>query len=145
MNAEPSDTDDEHPSCEERVEPAWQSRRADLLAILNAGEDAPAEHLGDYGLAFDYVRSDTFEDQDAGFWRYQFSTGGPQSELRFYVDEGGEVERAAFWFLDWFDGASVNVSGDEVAERVLERFRDMGVLDPAEARDQELGVHQGGR
>jgi hypothetical protein len=125
-----------YPTCNERINDAWQTRRTDLENILDGDIDrAPVESLEDYGLAFDYVPSSR-EENRAGYWRYQFSTGGPQEELRWYTDPSGEIVDAGFWLLDWFDGASMNVSEDEVVERVLDRFRCMGVVSPEKARDE---------
>lgn len=61
-----------------------------------------------YGLSFDYVRAGTFEDQPAGYFRYQLSYGGPSEEFRFFVDPEHNLLRAEFWLLDWFTGSSVD-------------------------------------
>ena len=61
-------------------------------------------------LGFDYVEPHTWNDQPEGYWRWQFSWGGPSDELRGYVNEHKELHRLEYWFLDWFDGASLLVS-----------------------------------
>ena len=40
--------------------------------------------------------------------RYQLSWGGPTEEFRVYLN--GDVE---FWLLDWFDGAPIEVTGND--------------------------------
>jgi hypothetical protein len=61
-------------------------------------------------LAFDYVEPHTFDNQPEGYWRWQFSWGGPSDELRGFVNEHGELHRVEYWYMDWFDGASLDVT-----------------------------------
>ena len=57
--------------------------------------------MHEYGLHFDFVEADTFEDQPDAYWRWQLSWGGPSDEFRFYKDD----HRIEYRFHDWFDGA----------------------------------------
>ena len=68
-------------TCAERINEQWQQRREDL-------KDPEFE-----GLGFDYVEPHTFQDQLEGYWRWQFSWGGPSDELRGYVNEHKELHR----------------------------------------------------
>lgn len=82
-------------------------------------EDVPdLGSLYEYGLSFDYVAPHTFEDQKEGYFRYQLSWGGPSDEFRIYVQKIDDwkfsVDNIEYWFLDWFDGAKVNLWGDEL-------------------------------
>jgi hypothetical protein len=86
------------PTCAELVEEQWQQRQEDL-------KDPEYEALG-----FDYVAPHTWDNQPEGYWRWQFSWGGPSDELRGYVNEHGELHRLEYWYLDWGDGAYVQVS-----------------------------------
>jgi len=102
-------------SCKERVEQEWESRKEDLQALLEA-EDNYTEELGylnEYGLCLDFVEAGTFKGQREDFVRYQLSTGGPGDELRFY--KNNDIE---YWFLDWFDGASIDVTDDNIATEI---------------------------
>ena len=115
-------------TCDGKVRPAMESCRADireLLAAYNgAGDDdgrvtdQDSDHEGcsidEYALAFDYVEPGTFgDDQSEAYWRYQISTGGPGEEIRYYRSFGAmRPYRVEFWFLDWFDGAHVDVTDD---------------------------------
>ena len=85
------------PTCAERVEEEWKDRQEDI-------KDPEYE-----ALSFDYVAPHTWDDQKEGYWRWQFSWGGPSDELRGFVNEHGELHRLEYWFLDWGDGASINV------------------------------------
>ena len=66
----------------------------------------------EYGLSFDYVPAGTFDDQSTGYFRYQFSYGGPTEELRFFVDPEHNLFKAEFWLLDWFEGASIDCTSN---------------------------------
>jgi len=83
----------------------------------------------EYGLAFDYVKEGTFE-QDEAYFRYQLSWGGPSDEFRFYVNPGFTCHRIEYWFLDWFDGAEVILEGEdyELLEEIFEDFKGMGAV-----------------
>ena len=97
-------------TCEERIEEHLESRGEDFLGFMDGMSsdddirDKAIEEWGNYGLSVDFVEPFTFDDQDEGYLRYQLSWGGPGDELRFYAD------RVEYWFLDWSDGASRDVS-----------------------------------
>ena len=105
-------------TCEARVEAHLESRIADLQKLWRGyceGEEDD-EDLGsiyEYGLSFDYVPAGTFSDQREGYFQYQLSTGGPGDEFRFYTDAEKKVHLIEYWFLDWFDGAHIEVSGKD--------------------------------
>ena len=92
-----------NPRCVDLVQEQWQQRQQDL-------KDLEFE-----GLSFDYVEPHTFTDQPEGYWRWQFSWGGPSDELRAYVNEHDEIHRLEYWYLDWGDGAHVLVQQDAEA------------------------------
>ncbi len=141
-------------SCAARVQPAWVDIRSDLAFYMEHGtsaedsdDDAPEvakkfEEIGDfhnYALAWDYVAPETFDDQAEGYWRYQICWGGPSEEIRFYASPSSRgnwnihflMHRAEFWFLDWFDGASVNVTSTDEAKWLWEWFSDVGSVQHA--------------
>ena len=91
------------PTCAELVDEQWKDRQEDL-------KDPEYEALG-----FDYVEPNTFEHQLEGYWRWQFSWGGPSDELRAYVNENKEIHRLEYWFMDWYDGAKLQVLADSAA------------------------------
>jgi hypothetical protein len=83
--------------------------------------DQVQEHLEDRlkelhtveGLCFDYVDPDTFTDQKEGYWRWQLSWGGPGDEFRIYVNPDKSVHRIEYWYLDWYDGAKVELDAQQ--------------------------------
>ena len=87
-----------HPRCVDLVQEQWKQRQEDL-------QDPEFE-----GLGFDYVEPHTFTDQLEGYWRWQFSWGGPSDELRAYVNEHREIHRLEYWFMDWMDGAKIDLT-----------------------------------
>ena len=88
------------PTCSELVDKEWKDRQEDL-------KNPEYEALG-----FDYVEPHTFTDQAEGYWRWQFSWGGPSDELRAYVNRDDTIHRLEYWYLDWGDGAHVLVDQD---------------------------------
>ena len=97
-------------SCKVRVDSAFKGRMGDIRTLYSAEEQETKElgSLSEYGLCIDLVKAGTFDKQRADFVQYQISTGGPGEEFRVY--KNGDVE---FWFLDWYDGACVDVVGDD--------------------------------
>ena len=89
--------------CKDLVEEQWKDRQKDLQ---NPEYEA---------LSFDYVEPHTFTDQLEGYWRWQFSWGGPSDELRAYVNRDDRIHRLEYWYLDWGDGASIQVKQDAEA------------------------------
>ena len=83
--------------CKDLVEEQWQSRKKDI----GNNEFEP--------LGFDYVEPHSWDDQPEGYWRGQFSCGGTSDELRGYVNEHKELHRLEDWYMDWLDGAKLEV------------------------------------
>tara|TARA_R100001530_G_scaffold135198_1_gene111826 strand:+ start:1292 stop:1804 length:513 start_codon:yes stop_codon:yes gene_type:complete len=122
--------------CKTRVANEWRKVRKDLTAYMgnpdiyeNGDDDLSPFH--EYGLAFDYVPARTFTDQKSGYWRYQFSYGGPSDELRFWGDAAGVIHIVEYWFLDWFEGAKIDVTDEPVVQWLIEFFGDAGSFDHA--------------
>jgi len=85
-------------TCAERIQEQWKLRQEDI-------KNPEFE-----GLSFDYVEPHTFTDQLEGYWRWQFSWGGPSDELRAFVNEHKEIHRLEYWFMDWMDGAKIDLT-----------------------------------
>lgn len=110
-------------TCEERVDEAMASRMEDLRRLwelYQCDTEASYDDLGniyEYGLCFDYVAPGTFTGQKEPYFRYQLSTGGPGDEFRIYASKTGGwsfvAYRIEYWSLDWWDGASRVLEGEE--------------------------------
>jgi len=130
------------PTCAERLPAEFDGRIQDLHELWTrycAGEEeeeidtataTTTNDLGsifDYGLSFDWIAPNTFRDQQEGYYRYQLSCGGPQDEFRFFPKHW----RIEYWFLDWFDGAYVELVGDDkdLLIEIYEWFESMGMTE----------------
>ena len=79
------------------------------------------DYVNQSGLCFDFVSVDTFENQNRGYWRFQMSWGGPSDEFRIYTDDQNQIEYIEYWYMDWFDGASIHIN-DDVIYHICEMF-----------------------
>ena len=96
-------------SCRELVSFQWERRQQDLQQ-----EDFE-------GLSFDYVAPHTFTDQAEGYWRWQFSWGGPSDELRAFVNRDDSIHRLEYWYMDWYDGAKVSIAAEHPAWELMQQ------------------------
>ncbi len=107
--------------CSERIESSFLSRREDLEQVLECKGDFShcedtIEALNEFSLCFDYVEHEEEDKKD--FWRFQISWGGPSEEFRIFTDgQEGPIEKIEYWFLDWFDGASKDVTQENINEK----------------------------
>jgi len=95
--------------CKDLVKGAFKSRMDDIKRILSGKLEDESElpyNISEYGLSIDFVPANTFAGQKEGYTRYQLSWGGPSEEFRVFTI----IPRVEFWYLDWFDGASVKLS-----------------------------------
>ena len=108
-------------TCKERINDEYSDRIETIESILDRNDDGHNDNdydavdqaeteLNEYGLSFDYVEPNTFEDQKRGYLRWQLSWGGPSDEFRFFIDEHGGITDIESRFMDWFDGAVINVN-----------------------------------
>lgn len=118
--------------CKDVIAEHWQNRKAEFTVYMNDpevyenGNDEQAP-FHEHGLSFDYVAPGTFPEQLEGYWRYQLSWGGPSDELRFYASSPQDsLYKAEYWFLDWFDGASIDILDDAVTAWLWDFFQEVG-------------------
>ena len=103
--------DTKQPTCEGRIDSELESRVADMKDIRarqnsddnEVSEEAHEEH-NEWPLSVDLKRIVTI----------QVSWGGPSDEFRCEVDDDGKIEAIEYRFMNWFDGASREVTDDEV-------------------------------
>lgn len=124
-------------NCKDKVGAALQGRFEDIEKLWNLWkEDSEAYdpdlgNFNEYGLAFDYVAPDTFNEQKQGYFRYQISYGGPSEEFRFFTDENFRPYKIEFWYLDWFDGAKKVLTGKKLGlmQEIFEDFKECGTVE----------------
>jgi len=112
--------------CKDRIEKQLEGRKSDLHKLLKHGSDDMLGRLEDYALCFDYVAPGTFDDQKEGYLRYQISWGGPSDEFRFFINPDLSCHRIEYWFLDWFDGASLICTDDTTVLRLWDWLSETG-------------------
>lgn len=107
--------------CKDLVQSKFQNEIETLNDILTLKNDF--EHYEDYiqalieyGLDFSFVEPETFTGQTKGYYRWQLSWGGPSDEFRIFMNDDNEVEKIQYWYMDWFDGASVECTEEKVNE-----------------------------
>ena len=109
--------------CKDRIKESLLSRGEDFERFMNADDDETIEEFYQYGLCIDMVSMGTFSDMDEPYLRYQLSTGGPGDEINFY--QNGKIE---YRFLDWWDGAVLDITNLEWAQWLREHFQDCQLL-----------------
>ena len=82
--------------------------------------------VNEYGLAWDFVEPKTEYNSGAGYYRWQISWGGGSDEFRIYISEEylphrNEIKKIEYWFLDWYDGASIETS-HELIQQIIDCF-----------------------
>jgi hypothetical protein len=110
-------------TCKERIKESLLSRGEDFERFMNAEDEETQEEFNFYGLCIDMVSMGTFSDMTEPYLRYQLSTGGPGDEINFY--QNGKIE---YRFLDWWDGATLDISTLDWAQWLREYFQDCGLL-----------------
>ena len=110
---------EQYKNCMDRVDEAYETVKSNIEDV-----GIGSEEFHEFGLSFDLVEAGTFNDQDIPYYRYQISWGGPSEEFRIF--EGGAVE---FWFMDWFDGAGIDVTNEPIVKELVEFFDEVGLID----------------
>ena len=87
------------------------------------------DYINQTALSWDYVEKGTFDDQERGYFRLQLSWGGPGDEFRIYVDYDKSIDYIEYWYLDWYDGASVRVAADTVSYDICRDFLEIAPLE----------------
>ena len=81
------------------------------------------DYVNNNALSWDYVEAGTFEDQKEGYYRLQLSWGGPSDEFRIYTTQyADEIDVIEYHYMDWFDGAFINVMPDTLSWDVCQMF-----------------------
>jgi len=80
------------------------------------------ERFYEYGLSFEWREGR--DPWSPGFHAFVLSTGGPHEEVRFYSDASGRVYKIEFYLADWFDSASVDVTGFDAAQMLRDDFEE---------------------
>ena len=110
-------------TCKDLVNESYESLLDEWSEVINRNESL-FEYVVENVLCFDYVEAETFTDQKKDYYRLQLSWGGPSDEFRIYTDKDLNIDYVQYWYLDWYDGASIMVKHKIVLE-VLNEFLSM--------------------
>ena len=122
------------PSCADLVQQKFNETEQDYKDARDYYDESQREEHDQYDgyedlydyvnntcLCWDYVEKGTFDDQERGYFRLQLSWGGPGDEFRIYVDDNS-IDYIEYWYLDWYDGASVRVGADTASYDICRDF-----------------------
>ena len=127
----------EQPNCAARIGKSLDRTVEYLRLALDAyygneveDDEIDENSLWEYGLGFDYVPGGTEYNEGNGYFRWQLSWGGPSDEFRFYADADLSCHFVEYAFLDWYDGATRELLGDDktLLLEIYSLFNDMGSL-----------------
>jgi len=111
MNAQGKEEKMKRVSCEARIKKKFRGRIKDFKRILKAHD--PIEELNSYSLCL----------SEKKIYRLELSWGGPQDYLDFEYDpQAKQLSAIVYYFLDWFDGAKLNVNYGSEEWKVLEEL-----------------------
>mgnify|MGYP005819151861 CR=1 FL=1 len=109
-------------TCEERIGERLESRLDNLREIVerideedsHEQEDEAREELYQYPLSVETRTTKII----------LLSWGGPSDQLEYDLDEDGMIGEIRYRFMDWFDGASRVLTGDDetFAERLYDEW-----------------------
>ena len=128
------------PSCADLVEQKFNETEQDYKDARDYYDGSQREEHDQYDgyedlydyvnntcLCWDYVEKGTFDDQERGYFRLQLSWGGPGDEFRIYVDYDKSIDYIEYWYLDWYDGASVRIGSDTESYDICRDFLEVAL------------------
>ena len=126
------------PTCAKRIDKYYEETIKDVARVWDDYCTGESEEFNDYGLCFDYMVADGASER--GYFRWQLPWGGSSDEFRFYVDYSKHVSFIEYWFLDWYDGASIALCREDydLLSEIYDNFEEIGAVDNAykEATDE---------
>jgi len=100
-------------SCEERIQSHLDGWLGDMRKFNKVYEKANQLNAGD---AIDQLQTQLHEEpigySKATVHRIEYSWGGPQDYFEVWEDDG-QITRISYHFLDWFDGATRWLEGED--------------------------------
>jgi hypothetical protein len=84
-----------------------------MANMLSSTESDDEPTLEDYGVSFDWISPDDFPDIRIGYYKWQISCGGPDTEYRFFADKERNVDKVEYWYKQWNDAAMRPIQGED--------------------------------
>ena len=109
--------------CKDLVQSSWESKEEDYKNFKDEGDyESLYDYVNQTALSFDKVHKNSKENIDRSYYRLQISWGGPSTEFRAFLNADHDIDYIEYWYLDWFDGASINIPRDSKSWEVVEDF-----------------------
>ena len=109
--------------CKDLVQSSWESQEEDYKTFKDEGDyESLYDYVNQTALSFDKVHKNSKENIDRSYYRLQISWGGPSTEFRAFLNADHDIDYIEYWYLDWFDGASINIPRDSKSWEVVEDF-----------------------
>ena len=109
--------------CKDLVQSSWESQEEDYKNFKDEGDyESLYDYVNQTALSFDKVHKNSKENIDRSYYRLQISWGGPSTEFRAFLNADHDIDYIEYWYLDWFDGASINIPRDSKSWKVVEEF-----------------------
>ena len=109
--------------CKDLVQSSWESQEEDYKNFKDEGDyESLYDYVNQTALSFDKVHKNSKENIDRSYYRLQISWGGPSTEIRAFLNADHDIDYIEYWYLDWFDGASINIPRDSKSWEVVEDF-----------------------
>lgn len=109
-----TETQTRQASCEERIDGELSDRLTTFRRFIH--KSSRASEVGRHDLAdrmLEREQERLLAVTSLKVYKIEYSYGGPQDYFEVQVDEDGEPVQIRYYFLDWFDGASRVLHGDE--------------------------------
>ena len=109
--------------CKDLVQSSWESQEEDYKNFKDEGDyESLYDYVNQTALSFDKVHKNSKENIDRSYYRLQISWGGPSTEFRAFLNADHDIDYIEYWYLDWFDGASINIPRDSKSWEVVGDF-----------------------
>ena len=109
--------------CKDLVQASWESQEKDYKNFKDEGDfESLYDYANETALSFEKVHKNSKENIDRSYYRLQLSWGGPSTEFRAYLNADHDIDYIEYWYLDWFDGACINIPKDSKSWEVVEDF-----------------------
>ena len=109
--------------CKDLVQSSWESQEEDYKNFKDEGDyESLYDYVNQTALSFDKVHKNSKENIDRSYYRLQIAWGGPSTEFRAFLNADHDIDYIEYWYLDWFDGASINIPRDSKSWEVVEDF-----------------------
>ena len=93
--------------------------------------------IDEYPLSIEYIEPNV--NDTPPYWLYLIASGGPGSEIRFFVDNKSSTKpyKVEFWFLEWSNSGKQDVTGEAIIEQLWEQVL-LPLTEQIETQNEEI-------